>query len=49
MISDILSIIDLQAADNYKAEIPVYDLAPGIYIAQLKVNGQIQTSKIIKE
>lgn len=40
---------DKQTAGNYKAEIPVYDLAQGVYFAQLKVNGQIKTTKIIKE
>ncbi|MEO6304675.1 MAG: T9SS type A sorting domain-containing protein [Bacteroidia bacterium] len=41
--------IDKQTAGKYKAEIPVYDLAPGVYFTQLKVNGQIRTSKIVKQ
>lgn len=40
---------DKQTAGNYKAEIPVYDLAQGVYFAQLKVNGQIRTAKILKQ
>jgi hypothetical protein len=40
---------DKQTEGNYKAEIPVYDLAQGVYIAQLKVNGEIRTAKIVKQ
>jgi len=40
---------DKQTPGNYKAEIPVYDLAQGIYFAQLKVNGQTRTTKVVKE
>lgn len=40
---------DKQTPGKYKAEIPVYDLPQGVYIAQLKVNGEIRTAKIIKE
>ncbi len=40
---------DKQTEGKYKAEIPVYDLPQGVYIAQLKVNGEIRTAKIIKE
>lgn len=40
---------DKQTEGNYKAEIPVYDLPQGVYFAQLKVNGQIRTAKIIKQ
>ncbi|MBA2611737.1 MAG: T9SS type A sorting domain-containing protein [Bacteroidetes bacterium] len=40
---------DKQTPGKYKAEIPVYDLPQGVYIAQLKVNGQIRTAKIVKQ
>ncbi len=40
---------DKQTPGKYKAEIPVYDLAQGVYFAQLKVNGQVRTAKIIKQ
>ncbi|MBL7911444.1 MAG: T9SS type A sorting domain-containing protein [Bacteroidia bacterium] len=40
---------DKQTAGKYKAEIPVYDLPQGVYFAQLKVNGQIRTAKIVKQ
>ncbi|MBL7921010.1 MAG: T9SS type A sorting domain-containing protein [Bacteroidia bacterium] len=40
---------DKQTPGKYKAEIPVYDISQGVYIAQLKVNGEIRTAKIIKE
>lgn len=40
---------DKQTEGNYKAEIPVYDLAQGVYLAELKVNGQIFTTKIVKQ
>lgn len=40
---------DKQTEGNYKAEIPVYDLAQGVYIAQLKVNDEIRTAKIVKQ
>ena len=38
-----------QTQGKYKAEIPVYDLAPGIYFAELKINGQVTVAKIIKQ
>jgi hypothetical protein len=40
---------DKQTPGKYKAEIPVYDLAQGVYFAQLKVNGEIRTAKVIKD
>ncbi|MDP3557692.1 MAG: T9SS type A sorting domain-containing protein [Bacteroidota bacterium] len=40
---------DKQTEGKYKAEIPVYDLAAGIYFAQLKVNGEIRSAKIMKQ
>lgn len=40
---------DKQTLGKYKAEIPVYDIAPGVYFAQLKINGEVRTAKIIKE
>ena len=40
---------DKQTEGNYKAEIPVYDLPAGVYFAQLKVNGEISTSKFVKQ
>jgi hypothetical protein len=40
---------DKQTPGKYKAEIPVYDLAQGMYFAQLKVNGEIRTAKIVKQ
>lgn len=40
---------DKQTPGKYKAEIPVYDVPQGVYVAQLKVNGEIRTAKIIKE
>jgi hypothetical protein len=40
---------DKQTSGKYKAEIPVYDLPQGVYFAQLKVNGEIRTAKIVKQ
>lgn len=40
---------DKQTEGNYKAEIPVYDLPAGVYFAQLKVNGEVSTAKVVKQ
>ena len=40
---------DKQTEGKYKAEIPVYDLPQGVYFAQLKVNEEIRTAKIVKQ
>jgi len=40
---------DKQTPGKYKAEIPVYDIAQGVYFAQLKINGETISVKIIKE
>ncbi|MBA3682326.1 MAG: T9SS type A sorting domain-containing protein [Bacteroidetes bacterium] len=40
---------DKQTPGKYKAEIPVYDIAPGIYYAQLKINNEVKTVKVVKQ